>query len=451
MFNRRWIEELETIPQDERVRPWRFCFPLLVWVSAVTCVFDTHVATFAQDASSEASVVLAKKLLNEGWDRAPKVRNEAQSWFESAPVEIRSQMVVRWAYALNRLHHRKYREIKPLVDELAQQDSSNSDFAYAQIWMATFVDEFEQSLALMQKLKQTMDTTKDLPQQQKVENYFRLGRIFGYLQGPFGKQVNRQSLENTLGKLQAGADEEAMRNFTEQREGVIAQYNQLMVTREKKQETELETLVRKQQVELEQQTTSLQQLEKQTEEARSSRERVVSDGEAAISKQKERLDAATAEWNRQQSLISSVGYEVNSLWFSISQIDHALETERDPVVRQRLILDHNYYLALVRDKEFNLGALQANAIGLDNELGASSANYNQAVSAVQARVNEIDQTISSAEYARNRANRRIRILQAEPKVSNTLVATIDAEAEALSSYDPFPADFLKQRLLDSLK
>ncbi len=424
---------------------------VLVCVTMLTCSLGLHVATFAQGVSSGPAVVLAKRLLNEGWDRTPKIRNEAQSWYDSAPAEVRTQNVVRWAYSLNRMHHRKYREIKPLVDELAQQDPSNWDFAYAQIWMATFVDEFEQCLVLMQQLKQNMDAAQEMPKQQKVENYFRLGRIFGYIQGPYAKRVNRQSLENTLDKLQAGADEESMRNFTAQRDGVIEQYNQLMATRENKQETELETLVKKQQVELEQQTTLLQQLDKQSQDARGSRERVVSDGEAEIGKQKERLDAVTAEWNRVQSSLSSVSYDVNSLWFSITQIDHALETERDPSVRQRLLLDHNYFLVLVRDKEYNLRSLQSNANGLYNELGASSAGYNQAVSTVRARVNEIDQTISSAEKARNRASRKIRTLQAEPKVSNTLVATIDAEAEALSSYDPFPADFLKQRLLDSLK
>jgi hypothetical protein len=120
-------------------------------------------------------------------------------------------------------------------------------------------------------------------------------------------------------------------------------------------------------------------------------------------------------------------------------------------VRQQLILQRNYYVIQMNDRELYLRNLRIAGDGIYAELMSASASYDQAVGTVRSRVNSIDQSISSAQKARDRATRRIRSLQAEPKVSNTLVATIDAQAEAMTSYDPFPAEMLKQRLLDSLK
>lgn len=404
-----------------------------------------------QLGAQDAGHVLAKKILTEGWDRSPKARNESQGWYESASPNVRAQTEVRWSYALNRMHHRKFREAKPIIDELAQANPANWDIAYAQLWLAAFVDEFEQCLLLMQQMKQRMDSTRDLSQQQRTENYFRLGRLFGYLQGPYAANVSSQSLNSTLAALQAGADEESLDAFNTQRDGVLQQYEQLMASRNQKQETELETLVRQRKVELEQQAALVQQLEKQSTEARSNRERVISDGQAEVDRQKQRLDDVTAEWNRIQSHASSVRVEINALWFSILQIDNALKNETDPVIRQRLLMDRNYFLVLVRDKEYYLNTLRANVDGVYSALGSASASYDNAVGTMRGRVNEVDQVISSAEKSRERANRRIRTLQAEPRVSNTLVATIDAQAEALSSYDPFPADLLKQRLVETMK
>ncbi len=406
---------------------------------------------FGQVAAGGLETALAKRLLNEGWERSPRARTEAQAWFESAPADIRANSGVRWAYALNRIHHRKFRDAKPLVEELAPQHPSNWDIRYAQIWLATFVDEFEQSLALMQQLKKQMDATGDLGQDQKTEAYFRMGRLIGYMQGPFANRVNRQSLETSVTALLDGAGEQAIRAFTQQRVAVIDQYETLMATRDQKQEKEMETLVRKQQVDLEQQTSLVDQLKQQSTEARSNREKVVGEGQAEIDGAKAELDSISAEWNRQQSIIISARLDLDGVWLSIAQIDDALLHESDPVIRHRLLLDRNYFLLLAREKESYLYSLRADANAIYSQLGSASANYDRSIAKLRGRVNEIDQMLSSAESSMARANRRIRGLQSEPKVSNTLVATIDATAEALTNYDPFPTDVLKQRLLDALQ
>lgn len=404
----------------------------------------------AQEGTGTPAMALAKRLVGEGWERSPKNRGEAQAWFDGAPADIRANPNVRWAFALNRMHHRRYRDAKPLVDELAEQQPTNWDFAYARIWLATFVDEFEQSIALMQQLKKTIDAAADVSQSQKTEVYFRLGRMVGYMQGPNGHRVNRQSLENATAALLDGAGEEATRVFTQQRDAVIDQYASLMSTRDQKKEKEMETLVRKQQLELEQQTALVDQMKQQSSEARANRDRAISEGKAEVDQAKQQLDSLSAEWNRQQSIITSVRLDLEGLWITIAQIDEALLTETDPVIRQQLLVDRNYFSLLARDKELTLANLRAGARGLYNQLGSASVNYDQSVVRAQGRVNEIDQTIASAESTLNKANRRIRGLQGEPKVSSNLVGTIDATAAALTNYDPFPTDLLKQRLLDTL-
>jgi hypothetical protein len=427
-------------------RPWMILSLFIAWLASAQDTLGV-----AQDAGGSPAISLAKKFLLAGWERTPKSRNESESWYQEAPAELRGHPTVLWAYALNRMNHRRYRDAKPLVDQLAQTETRDWDVAYAQIWLATFVDDFDVGLMLMEKVKSRMDTAKDLSQQQKEENYFRLGRLLGYLEGPMGDRVNLASLAKTLNTLRTGIDDTVLQVFNEQREGVIKQYEQLMASRNQKQETQMESLVRQRQVDLEQQTNTLSEIDKQTNAARESRERVISEGQAEVNRRKERLDAVTSEWNRQQAAMAGVRADISALWFTIWQIDDAIQRETDPVVRQQLILQRNYYVIQMNDRELYLRNLRIAGDGIYAELMSASASYDQAVGTVRSRVNSIDQSISSAQKARDRATRRIRSLQAEPKVSNTLVATIDAQAEAMTSYDPFPAEMLKQRLLDSLK
>jgi hypothetical protein len=407
-------------------------------------------AALGQVPTAGAARDLAQRLLNEGWDRSARARNDSQQWFEQASPAAKGSAEVRWAYALNRLHHRKYRDAKPFVDELAQAAPGNWDLVYARVWLATFVDEFEQSLVLMRQLKQQMDESADLSRQQRAENYFRLGRLVGCLQGPYADRVNAASLAHAVEVVLADADDESRQTFDRQRQAVLDQYRQLMANKENKQSTELETLVRKQKVELDQHNALVAQMEKQVMDARSTREQVASQGQAEIARQKERVDQVTSELNQFQSAIASARYDLSAIWVTVQQIDDALAREPDPDVRQRLLWDRNYYWALARDKEFYLGNLRAQANAAHNALGAAAASYDQTVANVQGRVSEIDQSIVSADRTRERSQRKIRSLQAEPKVPNAAVAAIDAEAEALSSYDPFPADLLRQRHLDAL-
>lgn len=250
---------------------------------------------FAQVAAGNGESALAERLLDQGWERTPKARTDSQDWFDAASSEIRSSPSVQWSYALNRMRHRKYREAKPFVDQLAQKRPEDGDVLYAQIWLAVFVREFEQSMALMRQFKQQMDADRNIDPERKLEAYFRLGRLIGYLQGPCGNQVNAQTLENTAAAILQGANSTETQEFAAQRSAVIDQYSTLMSARGEKQQQAMDTLVRKQQVELEQQSTVAADMQKQSADARSNRDLVIGEGQADVDQSKERLDSLTAD------------------------------------------------------------------------------------------------------------------------------------------------------------
>jgi hypothetical protein len=422
----------------------------LVAFAVVVTGFDSFWARHIRAQEDSPAVTLAKRLLIEGWERTPSSRNDSQSWFDQGTPELQNSVVVRWAYALNRMHHRKYRDAIPLVDAIALAEPNNWDVVYAQIWLAAFSDEFDRALILMRQLKQQMDASPNLDPAQRTENYFRMGRMIGYMQGPQARKVAQPALDQALTLLQDGAGDEPWKAFTEQRDAVIRQYEQLMAERQEKHDTTLESMIRQRAVDLESQTNLSDEMERQTQQAQSARDKTVAEGQAKVDELRQTLDALTAEWNRQQAEIATLRYDIGALWFTIQQIDDALRFEKDPVIRAQLIQERAYYLALVRDREYLLTNMRATAGGVFSEMAAASVQYDETRGVYQSQVNELDQTIASAQEHRSRAQRKIRNLQAEPKVSNTLVASIDAQADALSSYDPFPAELLKLRLLDQL-
>jgi hypothetical protein len=402
-------------------------------------------------AGQDSAVQLAERLLDPGWDRSPQTRGEAQSWYENAPAAARSNPWVEWSYALNRIQHRRYKDAKPLVDRVAQVRTNDWDVRYAQIWLSVFVKEFDQGLALIGKLKADMDAATEIAPDVRNEVYFRMGRLMGYMQGPYGDRVDLQRLAKTETAFLEGVEPQAVQSYTDQRDLVVQQFANLMAARDQKQASEMENLIRKQQVELEQQSALVGQMQQQSADARASRETVVNEGQANVDAARQQLDAATAEWNRIQSLISSAAFELEGIWFSIAQIDEALRHETDPAIRHRLLLDRNYYLMLARDREFGLSNLRANRRAVDQQIATSAMNVDQTTAAAQNRVNAIDQQIIAAESTMAKANRKIQSLQDEPRVSSSVVGTIDATASALTNYDPFPADMLKQRALEAMR
>lgn len=414
-----------------------FCFAALVSTSVVS----------AQDSADGPS--LARQLLTDVWDNSPQNREAAQSLWEAASAGARSDPAAQWAYALNRINHRRFRDAKPFADQVAQATPTNWDARYAQIWLTTFVKQFDQALEQMKKGKADMDASVDVQPEQLDEYYFRLGRLIGYMEGPNGGRVQRTALDATLAILHEGADDRSFTAFTNERNAVLNQWQSLMEEKDVKQQQALDELVRKNQTEFQQQTELAARMQQQSAEAQTHRDTLVREGQAEVDKARTNLDGLTAEWNRQQSLIVSARYDLDGYWLSIANIDHLLLHESDPVIRSQLYLDRSYYLSLIRDKEYYLSSLQADANSVYSQLSAATATYDQTVATYQGRVQQIDNQIATAEKTIASANRKLRRLQAEPRVSTTLVATIQATAAALTNYDPFPAELLRQRALDA--
>jgi hypothetical protein len=428
----------------ERIMIQRIGAGLLVFCWAAH--FSTDVAPAQETTNASA---LARQLLTDVWDNSPQNRTDAQSLWDAASAEARSDPSAQWAFALNRINHRRFRDAKPFADQAAQANPSNWDVRYAQIWLTTFVKQFDQALEQMKKVKSDMDASVDLQPAQIEEFYFRLGRMIGYMEGPHGGRVQQTALDATLAALHEGADDQSFTAFTNERNSVISQWQSLMGEKDFKQQQAFDELVRKNETEFQQQSELAARMQQQSAEAQASRDTLVREGQAEVDKARSNLDGLTAEWNRQQSLIVSARYDLDGLWLSVANIDHLLAHESDPLIRSQLYLDRSYYLSLIRDKEFYLSTLQANANSVYSQLGSATAAYDQTVATYQGRVQDVDNQIATAESTIASANRKIRRLQAQPRVPNALVGTIQATAAALTNYDPFPTELLRQRALDA--
>ena len=173
-----------------------------------------------------AAKAAAQQFLNDYWDRGLDARRQAAERYETAPQD---QVVVQFAYALNRAQQGKSREAIEVLGAINQRVPANLDAWLLKAWHLALTDQHDQTLTALGALAQQFSQTKQpLDPVGKKSLLQRMGRLVGYLEGPVKHTVNGNLLSVTVDRIEQNLDAASVKEFNEGRQQVDQVLQQLI-------------------------------------------------------------------------------------------------------------------------------------------------------------------------------------------------------------------------------
>ncbi len=421
------------------------------WLALVfaAIVFGMVHPVGAVDAGAGKEVA---QLLDIGWQTTVKSRPEADGKYAQV-VRAGAGFEGDYAYFLVLLQQRRYSEVTKQGEQLVKIYPKNVTAWRGLMWAATLTKNYQGAMAAGEKYAELLALESADPNlgTSVRDNTEFLGRMYGYLGGPAGEQVKQEERKAAEKRVLEHLPAELHETFTAAREAVIGQYLQLANMKTDEREKALAN------AEVEKQKT-LEDLDKQRERIDSKKGELQDDFDRAEAEFKAEIAALERQDLPLQTQLANlqiqftrVEGELATILNQIAILDQQFRNERDPIIRDAIRRDIQFL-------DLSAARVRSNLVAVDQQIGivqsqraslAAKANvvqqaFNNAVGRVNQTANQLNKDLKKADTIE-------RIAKQPAKGNTTRVTAINAQATALTTYQPFPLEQEKLRLLEQLK
>jgi chromosome segregation ATPase len=278
-----------------------------------------------------------------------------------------------------------------------------------------------------------------------------LGRICGYLAGPVADnvdQVARKQLEKTI---LTGLNEDRKLIFEQARDSVSQKFFELT-------DTKLDTEKKNVEVRKEEAEQTLQDVEaarkeiedraKELEERGTKLQKELSDELAQIAK----LDAPlAAELARLQTQADIISRDLVNFQIQIDRLNVQLARERDPNLRNLIRRDIDTVSFQASRVSGQLDAVQRQGQNVQAQRAALVARAQQAQGNFGGQLDRINKELVALGKREKRADYEEKKAKKPVSGSSTKTIALSSQVTSLSTYDKFPLEQAKERLLSELK
>jgi hypothetical protein len=408
-------------------------------------------ASAADEAAVRAEIA---KLLEVGWDATPNGRTEAKEQYAKvkrlagdSPVALRASLVVL-------LQQRRYDEAIQRTDELLEADANDLTGLRAKVWLTALVKNYPAAMLAADKLSQRLaDDPPRAEDEQAVhdEQIAFLGRIFGFLGGPAAESVSQEDRKNFERQILERITPPRRPVFEEARDGVVAKF--LGVTGDKEDERQRaigEAAAAKEKTlkELESEKEAIAGRAQEIDGRKDKLQKDLREELAEIAKEDQPLVQDLA---RLESRSRTLNRDLFSYEAEIGRLQGLIAAERDPDRRFVWEQEVNRLFLFVSRLESDLIAVGRLADGVQAQRAALLARQRRAQASAVEQAKRMDQELTNL-AKRERLNEAIEKRAAKPASGTTSkTRALTAQAMALSTYDQFPLESERQKLLELLR
>lgn len=425
--------------------------------SCLVCSAVTFLCLAASAATQANEVVLKagiNRMLQEGWNVTPTARAAADAQYIELSALAPGDPRLLTASALVLLQQRRYEEAGKRLDELLAQDEDNLLALRAKCWLAATLKSYGSALVVAEKLRAALpaESTQDPAGDVVAGDHLAfLGRICGFLSGPVADQVDqvaRKQLEKTI---LTGLSEGRKRIFEEARDSVSQKYFELTDTKldTEKQNTE------DRKVEAEQKLQDVEATRKEIEErvneleARGNKlQKELNDELAEIAKLDRPLQVELARLQARADLISR---DVGSYQIQIDRLSLQLAREENPNIRAAIRRDIDTLSFQANRVAGELAAVNRQGQNVQSQRAALAVRAQQTQNNFGGQLDRINKELVSLGKKERRADYEEKKAKKPVTGSSTKTIAISSQVTALSTYDKFPLEQARQRLLADLK
>ncbi|HEY2410980.1 MAG TPA: hypothetical protein VGI40_01980 [Pirellulaceae bacterium] len=420
------------------------------WLHAAGYCFLIVVAT-ARATEREASIA---KLLDVGWSITPQSRAAADEQWPEVRRLAGSDLRAIKASWLVLMQQRRFDEALRRIDEYLAKSPDDFSALRAKAWVQTVLKNYSVAFVTADRLSVLLSKhrpTTDEGAEEHNELVAFLGRLIGFFGGPVADQLNQEQRKALEKKWLQRLDDSTKSIFEDARNGVLAKYIDMLDESASSKEKAVATAKadkEKSRVELQ---AEGERLEAQVKVLEEKRDKLNSDFKAEV----DEINRQDQPLALQQTQLAS---RANLLNVDLLAYSSQITTLQQLAAKEQNQSRQQQYFAEINSLSLLVGRIDADLLGINRLLrnvqaqrSGLQSRRSQAQSATAAQVNGLDRELADLNK-RERRNEGLEKKASRPiAVSTGKARSLSAQATALSTYDAFPLEAAKAKLLESLR
>jgi len=420
-------------------------------LAGATVLLALSLSARADEATTNAAIA---RLLDVGWSPSSQARAAADSQSQIALQSAAGDPRALAAVWLVLMQQRRFEEALKRVDEHLAADPDDLLALRAKTWLHTILKSYSGAMLTAETLSDALadrpvDTEEGREEFDSTVGF--LGRLLGFLGGPAAEAVSQDARKALEKKIVARLDAPRQAVFEEARNGVLTRHIELTDESADSRDQAAAAQQAEKQKTLAELEADRAKIDKQMQEIAERREKIRDELRSELDDIAAKDQPLTRELARLSSRSSLLSADLINYSAQMTRLQQLAATEKGRGRQQQLLFEADSLAIITSRLEADLESVNRQARLLQQQRAALAARQAQAQSDAASQIKRLDR--ESADLAkRDRRNDGIEKRTARPaSVSSSKSRSLIAQASALSTYDAFPLEAAKARLLDSLR
>jgi len=401
--------------------------------------------------AADASIA---KLLEVGWSISPQARAAADAQWAEVQRLARGDLRAIEASWLVLMQQRRFDEALKRLDEHLARSPEDRDALRAKAWVQTVLKNYSVAFVTADRLSsllaaQRPQTPESTDEQEDAVAF--LGRLIGYYGGPAADSINQDDRKQLEKKWLDRLDASARTVFEDARNSVLSRYLEMTDESVSAKERAIANAKADKEKSLAELQTESEKLDAKTKELEEKRDKLNSEFKSEVDEINRQDQPLLLQQSQLTGHASSLNADLTSYTSQIFTLRQLLANEKNPGRQQQ-------YLAEINSLSLLASRIDADLLGINRLLGnlrlqraGLQTRRAQAQASTNAQVNSVDRELADINK-RERRNDAMEKRASRPSVPSTSkVRSLAAQASALSTYDSYPLEAAKARLLESLR
>lgn len=394
------------------------------------------------------------KLLDVGWSNSPQARAAADTQITDVVKLAGGEPIAQQAWLLVLLQQRRYDEALKRADALIAKDATDTTALRAKAWIATLLKNYEAAMLAAEELSKQLAATPPMNEAEQAvhDDLFKfLGRMYGFLGGPIAEDVNQDARKAAEKAILARIPPTRQALFEEARDGVVAKFLEMTGAKDDERLKAIaaaDAAKDKTLKEIDDERQKITDRSQELDDRRTQLQAELRDELSEIAKEDRPLVQDLA---RLEARAGSLNRDLFSYDMEIGRLQAQADREENENVRRQLLREADRLAFIASRVQSDLVAVTRQADAINAQRAGLLARQQKAQSSVADQVRSIEQELTGL-AKRDKRNDAIEKRAARPASGVTSKGrALAAQATALSTYDQFPLEATKARLLELLK
>lgn len=403
--------------------------------------------------AGQVDFVEVAELLDAGWKPSSRGLEAAGEKYDELQARANGDPRITYAYALVQMRNRRYDDARRLLDEVLKADKDHRAARRAKVWLLAVTKNYAAALVELETLVKSMP--RDDADAEAQAEYDRIaefaGRVVGFVDGPGAASLAPHLRADARKRVLAALPPTRQPAFERGNEAILKQFAELdLDRRQSKEDAKADAEERQARVrdQLERERAAIAQ-ERGALKARSDKLAAELDKELADLDAK--LRPLATRQNRLEGQAAAIQREMASIQVEIGRLLELADLAESPIEAARLRAEARRLDQALGRYDIDLRGINRDLAGIASERVALEGRRRAAIARKQAENDRIERRAIELRNTEKRiAGDEKRVNQ--PISGNTgAVASLAAKAGAFTSYEEFPFEEERAKLLQSFR